>query len=178
MQVDQKVYFTMIYEYLDGYAEGIDDIQPIWLDVRQCGTSEIRPPQSKNVFSIGADWIPDFSGEIIIAGGHVHDGGTNLKLSLDGKVLCDSKASYGGSKEFIAQTHGHTGARGKFEHLRAMSNCFTDLNKTTTLKSGQRWRIEGFYDFNQHKPSAHGDENDTIMGIALMYVRGRNPKVI
>jgi hypothetical protein len=53
--VDKTVYFTMIWDYADGYIPGFDDIQPIWLDIRQCGTSEVVSAHAKNVFSIGAD---------------------------------------------------------------------------------------------------------------------------
>jgi len=173
---DKTVYFTMTWDYADGYIPGYDDLQPIWLDIRQCGTSEIRSPHVKNVFSVGAEWIPDISGEIVGAGGHLHDGGTSLKLSLDGKVLCDSRASYGGSKGFIAPSEGRTGAHGKIEHISLMSGCTGPVEfKNVTLQAGQRWRIEGFYDYDQHKPSGHrdGGEFDTVMGLALMFIRGR-----
>jgi hypothetical protein len=169
----------MTYDYVDGYIKGVDDLQPVWLDIRQCGTSEVISPHVKNVFSVGSDWIPDFSGEIIGAGGHLHDGGTSLKLSLDGEVLCDSKAGYGGSKEFIAPSDGHTGAHGKIEHISSMSGCSGQVDfKNHTLKAGQHWRIEGFYDYENHKPSAHrdGEQFDTVMGLALLYVRGRSPR--
>jgi hypothetical protein len=166
----------MTYEFYEGFVEGIDDVQPIWLDVINCGTSEIRPPPNKKSFSVAGDWIPDFSGDIIMAGGHVHDGGTNLKLSLDGKELCDSKASYEPPKRLTSQVDSRTGTSGKFEHVRAMSGCFGDTERPTKIKAGQHWRIEGLYDFEKHKPSAHGEDNDTIMGISLMYIRGRGPR--
>jgi hypothetical protein len=171
----------MTWDFLDGYVQDFDDIQPVWLDVRQCGTSEVISPHTNNVFSIGADWTPDFSGEILGAGGHVHDGGTSLKLSLDEKVLCDSKASYGGNKEYIAPSDGRTGSHGKIEHISSMTGCSGAVEfKNVTLKAGQHWKIEGFYDYDKHKPSAHrdGDDVDTVMGLALMYIRGRGKKEI
>jgi hypothetical protein len=47
--------------------------------------------------------------------------------------------------------------------------------KNITIQAGQHWRIEGFYDYNKHKPFGHrdGEGFDTVMGLALMFVRGR-----
>jgi hypothetical protein len=97
---------------------------------------------------------------------HLHDGGSNLQLSRNGEILCDSKAYYGGSPEYSAPAEARAGAHGKIEHISRMTGCNgkTDF-KNATIKAGEKWRIEALYDYDAHKPSAHrdGDDKDTVM---------------
>jgi hypothetical protein len=170
--VDNTVYMTITYDYIEGHPKGYDNVKPVWLDVKQCGTSEVVSPHKDNIFSIGSDWTSDISGEILGAGGHLHDGGSHLTLSLDGKQLCDSKAAYGESKEFVAPSDGQS-AHGGIDHISTMSPCngFIDF-KDNDMKPGQKWRLEAHYDYNKHKPSMHGNGGfDKVMGISLMYIR-------
>lgn len=43
------VYFTMIWDILDGHPLPYEPLT-IWHDVRNCGTSEINPPDGKGKF--------------------------------------------------------------------------------------------------------------------------------
>ena len=45
---DRTVWLTVIYDILDGHPYK-DDIRPIWMDVRQCGTSLVNPPKSRPI---------------------------------------------------------------------------------------------------------------------------------
>jgi len=168
--VDKKVYITMTYDYIEGHPQGWDDVLPVWLDVRQCGTSEVTSPQSKGNFSINYDWTSDVNGEILGAGGHVHDGGIKVTLFQDGKNICDSVASYGAKKEFVApERHG---AHAGIEHISGMTYCGPSSSWKVDLKAGQKWKLDAAYDFDKYKPSMHASGGlDKIMGIALMYVR-------
>jgi hypothetical protein len=172
---DRTVYFTMTYDYAPEHPAGYDDIKVVWLDVQQCGTSEVVSPHKDNIFSISSDWVSDIDGEILGAGGHLHDGGSVLKLKIDGKAVCDSKATYGGTKEYVAPKNDGS-AHGGIEHISNMSPCigFVEFNNQP-LKSGQKWTLEANYDYNAHRPSMHGNGGfDKLMGIALMYVRSKN----
>jgi hypothetical protein len=173
--VDNTVYLTVTYDYIESHPADYDNIKVVWLDVQQCGTSEVVSPHKDNVFSIGSDWTSDVSGEILGAGGHLHDGGSHLTLSMDGKKLCSSDAYYGETKEYVAPSDGHS-AHGGIAHISTMSPClgFIDF-ANVSLKSGQNWRLEAYYDYNKHRPSMHGNGGfDKLMGIALMYVRGKD----
>jgi hypothetical protein len=92
---DKVVYLTITYDYVDGRPEGFSNFRSIWLDVAQCGTSEVRPPKQSGQFDVSQDWTANLNADILGAGGHLHDGGTHLTISVDGKVVCDSVASYG-----------------------------------------------------------------------------------
>ena len=40
---DKTVWLTTTYEYVDSHPYD-DDIKMVWMDVRQCGTSQVNPP--------------------------------------------------------------------------------------------------------------------------------------
>lgn len=46
---DEILYMTVTYDIIEGHPFK-DDIKPLWLDVRQCGTSEINPPIGKSKY--------------------------------------------------------------------------------------------------------------------------------
>lgn len=66
---DKVVYMTLTYDYIEGHPNGIDSIKAIWLDVAQCGTSEILPPVQKGQFVSQYNWTANIEGEILGAGG-------------------------------------------------------------------------------------------------------------
>jgi len=100
----KTVYLTMYYDYVDGHPANYQEIKPVWFDAAQCGTSEVggRSPNSK--FDISATtWSANFDGEILHAGGHLHDGGVELDLVVDGKVVCKSIPTYGTDQEAMVR---------------------------------------------------------------------------
>jgi hypothetical protein len=44
---DETVYITITYDFVQGHPFK-DTIRAVWFDIRQCGTSEINPPQGKS----------------------------------------------------------------------------------------------------------------------------------
>jgi hypothetical protein len=72
---DRTVYLTMTYDILEGgLPAGWMDIKPVWFDAAQCGTSEVSPPKQSGQFTItSGTWVPNFDGEVIGVGGHLHD---------------------------------------------------------------------------------------------------------
>jgi hypothetical protein len=96
----KTVYLTMYYDYVDGHPSNFQEIKPVWFDAAQCGTSEISGKSPNSKFDIKATaWSANFDGEILHAGGHLHDGGTELDLVVDGKVVCKSIPTYGTDQE-------------------------------------------------------------------------------
>jgi hypothetical protein len=91
---------------------------------------------------------------------HVHDGGTHLTLEVDGKLVCDSIATYGatGGSGGMAMAggmqggshadSGHAASGGKEEHITSMSACFDDKLGVKELKKGQKWNLKAFYDYD------------------------------
>jgi hypothetical protein len=77
---DKTVYMTMTYDILDGpLPAGWRDIQVVWFDVNQCMTSEVNPPKQSGSFTLRSNsWTPNFEGEAMLVGGHIHDGSNPL----------------------------------------------------------------------------------------------------
>jgi hypothetical protein len=171
---DKTVYMYLTYDYIEGHPKGVDNIKAIWLDVAQCGTSEIIPPVQRGKFVSQYNWVANIEGEILGAGGvrpspllslpltllqHVHDGGTHLTLDVDGKLVCDSVATYGTGSGGMAMAGGamaggshaeggKAASGGKGEHITSMSACFDDKLGVKELKKGQKWNMKAFYDYD------------------------------
>jgi hypothetical protein len=100
----KTVYLTMYYDYVDGHPANFQEVKPVWFDVAQCGISEVngRTPGAK--FNIRASaWKANFNGEVLQAGGHLHDGGTAIELIVDGKNVCTSTPTYGTDQEIMVR---------------------------------------------------------------------------
>lgn len=100
----KQVYMTMYYDYVEGDTQGWEEVKPVWFDVAQCGTSEIGGGSAGSKFTISAlPWTANFEGEVLSIGGHIHDGGTHLDVTMGGKVACTSTATYGTNAEAKAR---------------------------------------------------------------------------
>jgi hypothetical protein len=100
----KEAYLTIYYDYVDGHPTEFQEVKPVWLDAFQCGTSEIsgRTPNAKFDFS-SSPWVANFEGEVLGTGGHLHDGGTQVEIIVDKKVICTSVPTYGTDEEAMAR---------------------------------------------------------------------------
>jgi len=202
---DKTVYMTLTYDFLPAEAdgsrpEGFGNVKAVWLDVNQCGTSEMTPLETDQ-YSLKADWTANFEGEIVGMGGHLHDGGTNMVISVDGQQICDSVATYspvnGGGEEaggmggmggmggIVRRSDNENSnanvardppAAGAVEHISKMSGCAGPTLPIKTLKKGQKWTIQGNYDYAKHPGMKHDDgSEEAVMAISMVYVK--DPKV-
>lgn len=145
----------MTYNWVPASTAGMKHIEPVWLDLDQCGFSTISLPEGESERTY--DWTVNRPGRVIGIGGHVHDGGINIatRNQTTGEMICDSVATYGGDPLYT----GHHGE----EHLSGMSVCTgTGDEPVATLAQGQRVRMTGRYDM----PAPVTDQ----MGIVIMYI--------
>jgi len=122
-------------------------------------------------FSVDAPtWRATFDGEVVGMAGHTHDGGQAVLITADGKVACNSTASYGGKPEYFskhAMFHGSA-----VEHISAMKVCAGTNVGVQEMKKGQAWNLKAIYNYDANKGDLHGDgKQANVMGIAIMYVR-------
>jgi hypothetical protein len=171
---DRIVYLTMTYDFVDGIRKDWTEVKPVWFDVAQCAFSEVFPPKQDGQYTVTASpWVANLNGKVYGLGGHVHDGGTNVRIEVDGKPICNSVASYGGSPEFVQRNQpagGHHG--GAKEHLSGMTFCTSSHGLgLSDVKKGQRWVLKADYDYGKFKGMTNkSGKQDTVMGIAIMYV--------
>jgi hypothetical protein len=171
---DQTVYVTMTYDIVDGHPFK-DDVRVLWLDVRQCGTSEVNPPKGKDRFTLEYNWKSSLDGQAIGAVGHLHDGGLKVTLAVDGQMTCSSNASYGTKPEYLQKNAEGVHAHGALTHISDMGACQGASLPKNTISKGQMWNMKAEYDFSQFKGMKHDDGDwDEVMGITLMFVRMKN----
>jgi hypothetical protein len=102
----KESYLTIYYDYVDGHPPDFSEVKPVWMDAAQCGTSEVsgRRVDSKFDFS-SSPWVANFEGEVLGTGGHLHDGGTQVEIIVDKKVICTSVPTYGTDEEAMARAN-------------------------------------------------------------------------
>jgi hypothetical protein len=101
--------------------------------------------------------------------GHLHDGGQNVTIYADDKLVCTSSATYGGAEFTSIHEHPKGSAT---EHISKMSICIGDKLGITQVKKGQRWVLKADYDYDKNKGDLHDNGTQApIMGISIMYVK-------
>ncbi|KAF1980842.1 hypothetical protein K402DRAFT_468002 [Aulographum hederae CBS 113979] len=187
----QEVYFTLDFEFLPGpRRRDVETATALWLDVTGCGNSNVKLPkgQPASTFS-SSGWTAPFSGRMLAAAGHLHDGGTEVKMFKNSQLVCDSKATYGmtnggaakpmepgaahgESTEAESAHRGHEKIRRdemdpNMPHIATMSGCAS----FGIFKRGDTFHIEASYDVGKWMPmEAASGEASTVMGIAVMNV--------
>jgi hypothetical protein len=126
---------------------GMKPVRPVWLDEDNCGDSSYPVPAgpSNKVWR----WTSTLTGRVILAGGHVHNGGIKVVFGNEttGQHLCTSYAGYGTNPAFQGS-------------VESMSTCIWD--RLGTVRAGEVLSIDTYYD----PPEAQPD----VMGIVLAYV--------
>jgi hypothetical protein len=81
--VDKDIYITLDFEWVPGKVENLLDVGmgAIQLD---CGTFAFQPPKDKPVTYQGANWTITQDGYFVNFTPHLHDGGVNVKVLLNG----------------------------------------------------------------------------------------------
>jgi len=173
--VVKNVYLTIDFEWIPGSPAGFKRSRAMWLDVTNCGISSVNPPRGKMNFKLSSKkWTVGYSGQMLGVGGHLHDGGTSLKIYKNTQVVCDSIADYArggghshGRRTALQRRQGASPSSDGKEHIQKMSTCsmMGAVNPTDQI-----W-IDADYDFNKHKgfQSKSGAFTE-VMGIAIMYL--------
>ena len=158
----RRVAISVTYEYVPLSTPGIKPMTPLWLDIDQCADSEVLAKTGAYTYSYAL--TSKWTGKMIGIGGHLHDGGTHLTISNNGKVVCDSKATYGGTPAYIeGSSSTHMPGMG---HISDMSRCHgTEANPVTSIAPGDTIELVAYYDSNAHMQM--GDH--PVMGIAIGY---------
>jgi Stress up-regulated Nod 19 len=143
----QVVYVATKVSYVPDSTPGMKPVRPVWLDENDCGDSAYAVPAgpSHKVWR----WTSTLTGRVILAGGHVHDGGIKIDLANEttGQPICTSYAGYGTNPAYQGS-------------VESMSTCVWD--RLGTVRAGEVLSIDAFYD----PPEAQSD----VMGIVLAYV--------
>ena len=153
----ETVYIEMSWDWVpEAQAGNMVDLEPVWMDVDQCGFSEVAVPAGPSTKSW--TWNVNRPGKIVGIGGHVHSGGINIDIRNEttGRRICDSRAGYGETPMYVDH-HGE-------EWLSSMSFCggAADPAFDASVATNDRVTITGHY--NQPEPV------DDQMAIVIAYI--------
>jgi hypothetical protein len=140
----REVYTVNELEYYPGKPEGFMKGGMGGIDLGMCSGKTgmfIFAPNSQKKFTFsGKDITIAKDGYFLAMQGHMHDGGEDITIELNGKPVCVSKALYGGE--------GHEGLLNgkKWESIRGMSIC----NDGISVKKGDKLSIAAHFDMEKH----------------------------
>jgi hypothetical protein len=141
----RNVYISMEYDYVPGRPEALAKVS--YVSVTGClmpgpntPVGGFRVKKGKTTIE-GKDMPVTEDGTILSMRGHMHDGGSGLKLYINDKEVCDSMASYGGQESTLVTPDGK-----KWETINGMGEC----NKPIKVRKGDNLKIIGTYDLDAH----------------------------
>jgi hypothetical protein len=143
----QVVYVRTQVNWVPDSTAGMKPVRPVWLDENNCRDSAypvVAGPSNK-IWR----WTSTLTGRVVLAGGHVHNGGIKIDFANEttGRHLCTSYAGYGTKAAYQGS-------------VESMTTCIWD--RLGTVRAGEVLSIDTFYD----PPEAQSD----VMGIVLAYV--------
>ncbi|KAK5656819.1 hypothetical protein OQA88_4367 [Cercophora sp. LCS_1] len=176
MQKEPKtVYMVMEWEYIPTTPKDFDIVFPIWLDVKgNCLNETNGVAKEDGIFTAKAatGWTSKYSGDLILAVSHIHDGNTKQDIFMDGKLVCSSVPAYGETAEFVshAESDGHGHDHGESEHIYHVSS-ITQCQNVSKVVPGSHFSITSYYDYEKHVPMKDHDGGlEPIMGIQFLHL--------
>jgi hypothetical protein len=127
------------------------------ISVTQCLGTRIKTAQTGPASTQSGKFSFLEDGTLIGARGHLHDGGSQVDLIINGKHVCTSKAGYGGDGA-SANVNGQS-----WEVLSSMSYC----DGPYPVKKGDTLAMNVIYDLKKHplRKGSSGAEATGIMGM-------------
>ncbi|KAE9966638.1 hypothetical protein BLS_006886 [Venturia inaequalis] len=159
------VYSVTDIEYVPGKSAGMLDGYTTVLDVAICGGTDAwkmllpHTATEKKFKAVSQPMTVMQDGWLIHKGGHLHDGGDVIIMTINGNVVCESKARYGGGSQVLKGEDGKA-----WETLSSMGEC----NEPMKLKKGDQVVVEARYDFEAHPARKHAVEDGgmaEVMGL-------------
>jgi len=149
--VERTVYTATEIEYIPGQPAGyIDTVQQL-VDPGTCGGQDgarIHPPRGISKFSVnGTGILMARDGYILNMRGHLHDGGIDLNLKVNGKTVCVSRAQYGGEGHVTKTADGKV-----WETIKETSTC----DQPIKVSKGDKIYMQANYDLDMHPSRTQG----------------------
>lgn len=98
---EKTVYFEYTFTWEPAGSSNLARTRPIWLDVDQCGDSEIEAPAGYS--DLHWNWEADRSGRFVTAAGHIHDYGISVAFYNHSRnePVCTSVAGYSAGSPYV-----------------------------------------------------------------------------
>jgi hypothetical protein len=173
------VSMAITYEYIEKNSEAGKQYKAAmmqWLAINPFA----QPVAGKKMYPSMNSWTATVNGKLLYTIGHMHDGGVNLRLLINGKPVCDSAQFYERNGTIVKAINtapkigrrspqaGHSHAAPTFggEHIASPGAC-VDYG---SIKKGDVLKAESYYDFTQFKTMSHNGKNEALMGNCRVYI--------
>lgn len=140
----RHVYAKADIEYIPGRVPNMMDASIQMTNVGVCngvGGSFNLPPDMKTFTLNGTAMDVLDDGYLITSRGHLHDGGQDIVIKVNGKEICLSTAEYGGEGSTRKSEDGSV-----WETIREMTYCPGPIK----VKKGDKIDLEARYNFEKH----------------------------
>jgi hypothetical protein len=118
--VEKEIYLTLDFEWVPGKTPGLLNVG-MGSFTLNCTTWDFQPPKDRSITLTGTNWTTTDNGYFVNFSPHIHDGGINIKVFLNGKL----KSLRNASKD----TSSTQGFKGKYQQSKMTT--FTILPKLT-----------------------------------------------
>jgi hypothetical protein len=143
---ETDVFVRFDIEFTPADEAELTEIIPVWLDVRNCSSSEYNLDKGDGIDGVHEevwDYEMPMSGQFLAFGGHLHDGG--LKLRVDNATT--------GQKMYVSRAGYVSGKRPDWD-LSTMSAWWGYPGKT--VSAGDTVRLRAFYDTSRDRVGVMG----------------------
>jgi len=155
----QKVYVIAEVEYLPGKPAGYMESTGIGLSVTGCDQAiDFLVPTPQYSRTSPEITVPK-DALLVSMSAHMHDGGANMELKINGKTACISNAMYSTGDDKVQMKDGMEASS-----IIGMSRCYDRVQ----LKAGDKLTVTGNYDISKHPMrTSNSGEKETVMGLGF-----------
>ena len=157
---NEQYNLVLEFEFVPGNTPGFQHLTPYYLDSSGiCGPGLLKAPTPTTFDTTmpSAFTLPK-SGYVYAVGGHLEDGGITGTLTSNGAALCSSRATYGGSAQYIDWTGT--------PRVSSMDVCRAVGNAT----AGDQWSVTGHYDLTQHPALPIGANSAPVIAAFVAFI--------
>jgi hypothetical protein len=159
---DKDLYLTLDVEWVPGKAPDMLDVGMGALSADNCVDKErgiLHPPKDKPITYKGEEWVVTENGYFINFTPHIHDGGVNVKVFVNGNQVCEAKAIYGDEGTATALDGK------KWQTITGYTPC----EKPVPIKKGDKVYMTSEYDLTKYRlrpDNSHADAEAEGMALA------------
>jgi hypothetical protein len=152
------------YEWVPKTTAGYKAAAMYWLTIGE-------PAAKDGVYKFSSfPAVTSYAGKLLYSIGHMHDGGTDMRLFVNSKMVCKSVMHYNTRAGYTPHKKrdgpGGHGGKSAGEHISDPGAC-TDFG---TVAPGDKLSAEAWYDSNKHPLMTHNGARERLMGNMRVYI--------
>jgi len=176
----RDVYMVADIQYVEGRRTSLLEPAMHLVTVGSCESNGgiadliLHPPADKKQWTIKGDTVVKEDSRLLGIRGHLHDGGVNLLIKINGQVVCDSLAIY--QNEAVGTNAGSHGNADPMGTPGGMSNMISDMVtcwEPREVTKGDKLYLEANYDLDKHtvRVQPGGGSAEVMAIMALLFAK-------